>query len=440
MKFTDQQLYQLYVGLGVHYKECTERTPKMTSDAIAMELTAGVRASLESRYGDNSLQHLPDAEKLKAYQVLDTFLNVSPLFRAEPVEARRRTFDDLLRAGNVTIIVNNYQGRRHFSDDSFFTGYMYGSMYRPWYHIGRGNFNGGNHHSHAKKADGSVLAALAVVALGAVAVASAFIALYYLVGEIANSVDRFWHNEGWLRAGVSLMGMAIGAVATSMLATAFAEGPLLSLALAAGIASPAGVVGLIITCITLVGAATGSLLFNALKTKSDEIAKASALYPSDPDRFALTPDEEARLVAKGLDVVTVKCAIAALRQDMGKKPDLNRLFGDAHARECLAKIRLLRKGELTSLVVGTGPSSIKFDGFAADTSAVSQYYMPRAIAVPPPRAVAVPPPQSVYAPAAPGVPDSSSDFWKPVGAGAPSAPLENDAYLRGGFYSSGYRS
>ena len=348
-KLTDQQLYQLYVGLGVHYKECCERSPKLSDNDIALQLWAGVRASLEARYGINTLNQLSPDEKMKAYKVLDTFIEASPLFRSAPTERDAFTaYLNALTPRTVTIIVNNYHDRRHFSDNSFLTGYMYGSMYRPWWGRGWGHHNSHSHH-HGDKKDNSALAMLALILLVAAAAASAIIATYYLVHEIANSMDRFWHNEGWLRAGVSLMGMAVGGLATSLLTTAFAAGPLTSLAIAAGIASPVGVVAFSIACFSILGAAAGSWLVNAIQSRMIENSNADALYPADPSRFALSASEEQVLVNKGIDPIKVKCGIAELRKRMGPVPNLDVLDGDARAKKYLDIIRQLRKGERSKL-------------------------------------------------------------------------------------------
>ena len=423
-KLSDQQLYQLYVGLGVHYKECCERNPKLSDNDIALQLWTGVRASLEARYGINTLNQLSPDEKMKAYKVLDTFIEASPLFRSAPAE--RDVFTAYLNAlppRNVTIIVNDYRGKRHFSDNSFLTGYMYGSMYRPWYRPswwgpGAGHHNSHSHH-HDEKKDNSALAMLALILLVAAAAASAIIATYYLVHEIANSMDRFWHNEGWLRAGVSLMGMAVGGLATSLLTTAFAAGPLTSLAIAAGIASPVGVVAFSIACFSILGAAAGSWLVNAIQSRMIENNNADALYPADPSRFALSASEEQVLVTKGIDPIKVKCGIAELRKRMGPVPNLDVLDGDARAKKYLDIIRQLRKGERSTLDL----DEMSFD--------FSQTPDPVAFVCEPP-----PPPSYVSEPSAPISKDAQrapadSSFF---GGGralrvlptAPYAPLPND--------------
>lgn len=428
-KLTDQQLYQLYVGLGVHYRECCDRRPKLSENEIAAELLAGVRNSLEARHGAGSLQQLSPDEKLKAYQVLTTFIDASPLFRNDA--AKRDDFAAQLKGGNLTIIINQYRGRCHGNNDSFYAGYMWGSMYRPWW--GRGWGWGAHHshsHSHRKEDNGSALALLAVILLVAAAAASAIIASYYLVHEIANSLDRFWHNEDWLRAGVSLMGMAVSALATSLLSTAFAAGPLTSLALAAGIASPVGVVAFSIACFTIMGAAIGSWAVNAIQSRMIKDSNPDALYPADPSRFAISASEELALSELGLDPIKVKCAISELRKQMGPVPNLDVLDGDAHAKECLDTIRALKKGKMRTLRVG----DMDFD------------FVQRANVVP---FVCEPPPADYmqdFVPVPPAPLFSSGMagvrplfFGRPRSAvptapPAPSAPLPNDGifYAKGG--------
>ena len=374
-KLTDQQVYQLYVGLGVHYKECTDKKPKMTASAITTELLAGIRASLGARYGVNSLQQLPPEEQMKVYQVLDTFIKASPLFREEP-----RLWDAFyseLGMGNLTITINNYSGRHHCcNNNSFFTGYWLGSMNRPWW--GPGWSFGGHSHGHSSSdKDGSIWAMLALLAVMAAAVAATFVAMYFLLRDTADSVGRFWYNEGWMQATVTLVGMAISGAVASMLAETFVAGPLASLAIAAGVVNPIGIVVLGITCLTFIGAAAGSFITNAFQNYAIKQANADALDPSDPYRFALTPAEARRLEAKGYDPIKVKCAIVALRLEMGEQPALNDLYPDTKVMRCLEKIRKLRKGECESMTVGT----MEFDFKATK---LPEAYLPTATAVPVP--------------------------------------------------------
>jgi hypothetical protein len=355
MKFTDRDLYNLFVGLSIHYKECNERVPNMSSTDIACELTKGVKVSLESRHGENSLRELPESEKLKVYKVLDTFINASPLFRAEP--RQRAEFNQFLHAANTSVVINNYYGRRHFCDNnSFLTGYIYASAFNrmnnsshPWDCFN----NNSNHHSHDNNDDkqGASILALALLVLVIIAAISACIAIYYLVCELVNNIERLWYNEGWLKASITLMSMTVTAALTSILAAAIIASPLTALVLAAGIANPVGIVIFISISLVTVITAACTWFANIIQTQVNEANNPDAFYPKDPTRFALTPANEAALIKKGLDPIKIKCAIAALRQDMGEKPNLSSTFGDMHARECLFKIRQLRKGELSSLTV-----------------------------------------------------------------------------------------
>lgn len=428
-KLTDQQIYQLYVGLGVQYKECTDKKPKMTASAIATELLASIRGSLEARYGTSTLQQLPPEEKMKVYQVLDTFIQASPLFREQP--KLWDAFYSELGSDNVTLIINNYSGRQHCcSDNSFLTGYYLGSMNRPWW--GPGWSFGGHHHGHSGgDKEGSLLALLALLAIMAAAVAAMFVSMYFLLRDAADSVGRFWYNEGWMHATLTLVGIAVSGAIASMLAETFVAGPLASLAIAAGVANPVGIVALGITCITFMGAAVGSFITNALQNYVIKKAKADALYPADPYRFELTSAEARRLEAKGYDPIKVKCAIVALRQEMGEKPALNDLFLDTKVQQCLDKIRKLRKGEYESLMVGT----MKFD-FKA--TALPAAYLPMGTAVPvmpvayyssdnPNTAYVAPPPRdqifepSGYQGSAPEKKRSTAPFFAPTAPPPPSS-------------------
>ena len=218
---------------------------------------------------------------------------------------------------------------------------------------------------------------LALLAVMAAAVAATFVAMYFLLRDTADSVGRFWYNEGWMQATVTLVGMAISGAVASMLAETFVAGPLASLAIAAGVVNPIGIVVLGITCLTFIGAAAGSFITNAFQNYAIKQANADALDPSDPYRFALTPAEARRLEAKGYDPIKVKCAIVALRLEMGEQPALNDLYPDTKVMRCLEKIRKLRKGECESMTVGT----MEFDFKATK---LPEAYLPTATAVPVP--------------------------------------------------------
>jgi hypothetical protein len=199
---------------------------------------------------------------------------------------------------------------------------------------------------------------VAVVGVVIAALSSAFIALYYLLNEVNNSISRFIYNEGWMQALISLSSIAASGFTSFIVANAFVTSPLIGLAITAGLTNPAGIAVLGVSALSLVGAAAGGFLTNLVQNYIISSSNQDALDPNDPYRFELTDKEVRNLIAKRLDPIKVKCAIIALRAEIGKEKIpgfIDRLFIQRGGRisECLNRIRQLRKGNLD--VVGVGP-------------------------------------------------------------------------------------
>ncbi len=365
---SDAQLRQLYFGIAKHYKECSERQPAMTIGAIYDELYNGVYYSVNSNA--TSLSQLDPAEKLKAFKVLNTFFYASPHFRAALPQQQANFF----RYGAPpAVIIHHYHGPRYCgNNDLLFTWLLLSSFNRPYY-----PYYGGQHHHNThthpnKKKDGTaqIVALLILVALSAAAAALTFVALYYLLSECVNTSERFMYSEGWLQATLPCLGMAAGATAVALLSTLFVMAPLASLAMAAGLANPIGIAIVGVVCLTIMGATAGCFITDQIQKYAIKKANSDALDPADPNRFTLTTEEAQVLINNGIDPIKVKCAIVALRAQIGDKPVPSLLTRSccsakgSEIQDCLNKVRQLRRGELAEVDVGSMHFDCKEDRVA----------------------------------------------------------------------------
>ncbi len=358
-KLTDAQLRQLYFDIATHYQECANRADQSSLSMIYDELYVRVNYSLYGQLG--ALRLLGSEEKRKAYTVLNTFFYACPPFRNNLTLQQQLSF----RHGENHLTTNDhYSGsntycRRNDALPIWKTLYLLNRPYAPYRRSPPPNHHQHNntHKRPNKKQDDQdqAKAILILIALALFAVVPTFIALYYLLNEILNSVERFSYSEGWLQASLSLAGMVSGGAVAAMLASAFATGPLAGLALAAGLASPVGVMVVGIACLSIIGAAAGCFAINQIQNYIIRKTNADAIDPIDPHRFVLTDAEASVLVSKGIDPVRVKCAIVELRAQMGNKPVpslLGRSNQGEYIQKCLDKIRQLRRGELDNVSVG----------------------------------------------------------------------------------------
>ena len=250
----------------------------------------------------------------------------------------------------------------HTNNDFLFTWLMLDSFNRPYLGPGYGQSNHfSNTHLHPsenkRKSDESK-AFLMLVLVAAMAAALGFIALYYLFRETIHSTERFRYNEGWLQACLSYFSLIASTTVSSLLSIVFASVPVYNLALAAGVANPFGVVMTGIVCLSLIGAGVGCFISDKIQNYVIYKLNPDALDPADPHRFALTPAEAATLESRKIDPTKVKCAIVALRAQMGDDP-IPRQWGFFYSssrsetvQRHLDMVRQLRRGELSIAQVG----------------------------------------------------------------------------------------
>jgi len=192
-----------------------------------------------------------------------------------------------------------------------------------------------------------------------------FIALYYMLTELADGIERIWYNEGWLKLALT-MATAVGfGSAAVVLSLNFASAPLIAFALAVGL-NPVGLVIGVTVILGIIAAGIGCIAMSQLHDVIDKKLNTDAIDPSDPYRFRLTDSDEKTLEAEGLDPITVKCALVALRAEIAQKQGneqplpsfFSRHFGKGRGvQDLLQKVRQLRQGDLPILEVG----GLRFD-------------------------------------------------------------------------------
>lgn len=223
-----------------------------------------------------------------------------------------------------------------------------------------------NHHahdvSHQNKDDDknnacAVLLVLLLIAVALIGAIVTLISLYYLISETLNSFERLIHNEGWLQALITLTSIAVGAAAGALLNIYVGSIALTAAAVFFGFSNPIGwiVVGSISA--SIITAALTTLTVNFIQNIVTEYKHSNALDPSDPHRFGLTAKESRNLEREGYDPLMVKCAIVALRMEIGgdgMPSVLSRFFNDYSKQELLNRIRKLKhlkEGDVTTITI-----------------------------------------------------------------------------------------
>lgn len=345
-RFNNRLIANLYTQLHHHYLDCKKRN--LSDSELCYELDSQI-------YHTFPWGALAEEDHHYVYKILHIFLDASS---AHLMASQLQKNDELTGERRPVVILTPYNYNRVCDDHLFFMAFAPQSF--PVIHM----HEHGSAHSHThqhpseedKKKQGSVLAAIALIILGTLAAGLAFIAMYYLLNQLLSSGERFYYHEGWLQAGLSLLYMAVSATASTLLGALLVPA-LTSLVVSAGIGNPVFLVALGVIAITLIGTAFGTLIANAIQQAIIEKSNANALEPKDPYRFNLTERECLKLDEMGVDPLKVKCAIVALRMQLGEggvPSYMNRLFSEKKEiiNEVLEKVRKLRRGELTEVIVG----------------------------------------------------------------------------------------
>lgn len=378
-KFTDNQLAKFFLQLTNDYNVlASQRVPyQFTPEQIRDELRNRVLFALNSPTSNLYWQRLardePSAriEADKVMHALNTFLSTRPAFaRVEDPQAFYAYPPQIVE---ININIDQYEPYRHHhyhcycaSNDFLFNWFLYRSIMRPQV-IVVGNSSGRDHgHSNKdeKKNNGDLIAFLFFAALAALLVVLALAALYYMIGQALNSLDRIRYNEGWLQGMTTMAGTLAAGYVASVLSSAFAATPLMNLALLAGLSSPVGAVALSLVCLTIIGAGLGCFVTDKVQNYILRKTNPDALDPNDPNRFTLTADEEEHLIRSGFDLMRVKYAIFTLRTELAEEgvPTLlhSRSFGanGKKVQENLDLIRKIRAGDIGGESLLDGPRTV----------------------------------------------------------------------------------
>lgn len=338
---TDRKIATLYQILVKHSQSLKHQQPEKRYQAL--------RQAVEAVLDDNNhpLSSLAESEQKNVYKILNTFFAACPDYKALP-DSQKNFFRARERL-KVTVIHNHHHYPDYYRNDFLTHWLLLRSISGDSYH--RGFYDGSHASGSSTKNDRDGLILIMVI----LAIAASF-CIYYTLSQIANSIERFCFNEGWLQASMTLMGIAAAGVVSTMLASIYASGPIMSLAISGGMSTPAGWAVFGVIALGLIGAAVGVFLTNAIQNSNLQYNHAEALDPSDPYRFMLTPQEEKNLLLNKIDPIKVKCAMVALRGEIqeGQIPSFfSRFFSnDSSAQKHLDTVRALRKGQLTEVRVG----------------------------------------------------------------------------------------
>lgn len=366
-KFTDHNLKLFYGSLLIHYQQCMQKHSQNVV-AIYNEMYLAVQYAVESPLG--SLYNLEAGEKCKVYSAFNAIFYALPVYRNMPPQ-QKTAFNPSTPAFNehTPYCINNYNNYDCYHWTSFdwlLLSTITHDSHSHAHHFSHGGRCWPSHqHGHGSSSTNDedcmkLIAILILAALAAFAVVLTCIALYYMLDEFANSLERIWYNEGWLKAALMLASSVAFGSGAAMLSLTFAAAPLIALAVAASI-NPVGVVIAATILLGFIGAGVGCFAMGFLYDSIDEKVNQDAIDPADSERFRLTAAEEHSLKNKGIDPIKVKCAIVALRGEMasllGNAKPIPSFFtrhssDGAEIQKLLQKVRDLRRGKIDTVEVG----------------------------------------------------------------------------------------
>ncbi len=352
-QLTDNQLAQFYIGLLEDYRQMDRN---LSNEEVYQRLANNLHYSL-NQSSKSRLSDLPPLEQQKLYTVLNTFFLASP--RAQGISYPPPYFVWYF------IPATTYSHGHHhcycLANDWFFTWYMLNTLSSP-HRIGHGHTTTNSNDDSCIKFIGVLLAFLVLILTG--------FALYYLFHQTMNSLERFIYNEGWLQGAITISSILASGAAVGVLTTFFLANPLALLIVSTGlVANPIGLTIAAIVCLSIMAAALGSWVTNQVQNWAIKKYHHDALDPGDPYRFSLTANQELNLRDHGLDPLKVKCAITALRYQIGTAGVSNyvgRLFSD---KNDLVILRQLKNGELKEVKIGEFKFNLEFTPPYAPTSA-----------------------------------------------------------------------
>lgn len=178
------------------------------------------------------------------------------------------------------------------------------------------------------------------------------IALYSLLNEFLNGIERFYYGEGWLKMAFMMANTIFISGVSLVMSFSYASPILINLSLTFGL-NPAILVITAAVCISIISSWIGCYAFGLFYDFIDKRAHRNALDPADSLRFGLTVKQEQNLIEKKIDPLMVKCALVFLRTKIACVLDndkpipsfLNRMYGQGRkVQKLLQQARQLRNG------------------------------------------------------------------------------------------------
>ena len=349
-KFTDNQLAHFYLSLYREYqREHYNSTDKI--DVIYSKMLNSVNYTLQSTKGSR-LSNLDAEEQKKVYGVLNAFIRSTAKFRY----ANLRNRPDFAHQLPETKVERGDSKLRFYCYSDGFNDIFYWSKLNDFLNVGKIKTKYDITNDMLDRTNNDERNQLGLMIMMAVALVG--ISFYYMVSQTINSTERFMWNEGWQQAAITLSSLVVGYVFGAAISCFFL--------MAIGMSNPLTIPILTMITVAILTAAATCYITNKFQNHCIQNANDEALDPQDPHRFKLTDKEEQHLIEIGLDPVSVKCALVALRQQMGEQATpsfLNRNFTSKGKRmQCfLDQVRELRSGELTTITVNSLHGSQRFD-------------------------------------------------------------------------------
>ncbi len=355
---TDKQIAELFLRLCADFASLTaekewglgfDSRKKYTREQVEDILNKKVVMMLKEN-------RAPQEHYNNVYRILSTVLS------SNPVPRQARESRDIVIQININIEqdfarhypVSDYYYRRYntLTDLAILTSFSHFHCHSHHHGIGSSNISGIDC-KDLFKSEGAAL--LLLIAIAIILASLALFATYYILKELFEIGDRLFFNESVLRAVTSFATMlALGSAGASF--GFFVFGPALGALIAAGAATPIGIIILATVCTGLITAGAGALLFNKIRIqdKFTRPRNPDAIDPVDPDRFSLTASQERNLEDAGFDILKVKCAMAAIRHSMGQKIHScsMRLFKHSEQKEMIDLLRDLKRGKVSVVNVG----------------------------------------------------------------------------------------
>jgi len=303
--FTDRELSKLYAELKRKFID--------TSLEINPQFVESIAREIDKKFAPGGpYVKLSDEDRCKVYTVYATSLQAKAW----------KTMPDI----DTQLLARLFKGKLDlYPQDTFYNCHYSDYSHAAWYDgFFWGAWLSSSNSSHRWTKPEAILFMVAVFLT--------IFAFFYLLVAIVESLERFYHNEGWLQATISLVSIAAGALAGAA-AVFFMLNPATIVIVASGIVAAAISVG----------------LTNIIQKKCITLANKDALDEKDPHRFKLTERDIANFKRNGcdLDPIKVKLAIAALTAEIEELPSVYaRMFKDSGTvkQKLMDKVRNLRKG------------------------------------------------------------------------------------------------